>query len=394
MPPWNESSEAMLMILPRRRSSIGRAKACDRKNTDLRLVSITASQSASLKSMASARRMMPALFTRMSTAPFQAIAPSVMRWWSEVVERSASIAMASRPSPSMPAMVRDGSLRPTSTRSAPAEARASAIACPRPVLAPVTTATLPSSPKEGADGLTAGPPWRRSPCREILVVAGHGPDEAVVGRAAAGMDRPARRDHCLLVGHDDVPCLLRLAHEVEDAGLRGEIEVKIDLGAAIMNMRGHRVPDAAGLEPRDPHHQLAGGADVGVDVLPDRAEIGRCGRSEIDALRLGFADADRGMRGVGRCRQEVEAGWIGGVVRAERHLARAAAHIERVAAAESMALAGDRDRARAADVDDPEFAPVEERGPCRSASARSARDHPPAASRRRPRSGRHGCRSG
>ena len=36
-----------------------RAAACDRKNTDLRFTSSTASQSASVKSMALVRRMMP-----------------------------------------------------------------------------------------------------------------------------------------------------------------------------------------------------------------------------------------------------------------------------------------------------------------------------------------------
>ena len=70
MPPWKDSIDAMLMILPPRPSaSIAFAAAWARKKADLRLTSITASQSASLNSSASARRMMPALLTRMSQRP-------------------------------------------------------------------------------------------------------------------------------------------------------------------------------------------------------------------------------------------------------------------------------------------------------------------------------------
>ena len=70
MPPWKASSEAMLtMAPPACRAKAARAKAWERKNTALRLTSITSSQSASVKSTASARRMMPALLTRMSSGP-------------------------------------------------------------------------------------------------------------------------------------------------------------------------------------------------------------------------------------------------------------------------------------------------------------------------------------
>ena len=69
MPPWKESIEAMLMILPRPCAIMWRPAACAKKNADLRLVSITASQSSSLKSTESLRRMIPALLTRMSILP-------------------------------------------------------------------------------------------------------------------------------------------------------------------------------------------------------------------------------------------------------------------------------------------------------------------------------------
>ena len=40
MPPWNESIEAMLMILPPPAGIMWRAAACERKNTDLRFTSM------------------------------------------------------------------------------------------------------------------------------------------------------------------------------------------------------------------------------------------------------------------------------------------------------------------------------------------------------------------
>ena len=54
-----------------------RAAACDRKNTAFRFTAITSSQSRSVNSSASARRMMPALFTRMSMRPNAAVARAI-----------------------------------------------------------------------------------------------------------------------------------------------------------------------------------------------------------------------------------------------------------------------------------------------------------------------------
>ena len=59
MPPWNDSIEAMLMILPLPCAMKWRPAACDMKNADLMLTFITSSQSFSLKSTASARRIRP-----------------------------------------------------------------------------------------------------------------------------------------------------------------------------------------------------------------------------------------------------------------------------------------------------------------------------------------------
>jgi hypothetical protein len=66
-PPWNDSIDATLMILPPLPCAMNcRATAWAKKNTVFRLRSMTSSQSFSLNLMASSRRMMPALLTRMS----------------------------------------------------------------------------------------------------------------------------------------------------------------------------------------------------------------------------------------------------------------------------------------------------------------------------------------
>ena len=74
-PPWNESTDAMLMILPPPAASMCRPAARHSRNTLERFTSITASQSASPYAAASARRMMPALLTRISSRPKRSRTP-------------------------------------------------------------------------------------------------------------------------------------------------------------------------------------------------------------------------------------------------------------------------------------------------------------------------------
>src|SRR5262245_1674562 len=97
MPPWKDSMDAMLMILPPPLGIMWRAAACDRKNTDFRFTSSTASQSASVKSMALARRMMPALLTRTWSAPSLLTVSETMRALSGLLPRSAFTQTARRP---------------------------------------------------------------------------------------------------------------------------------------------------------------------------------------------------------------------------------------------------------------------------------------------------------
>ena len=114
------------------------------KNADLMLTFITSSQSFSLKSTASARRINPALLTRMSKPPRPSSVSFTTRSIGSTVIRFASIATKRRPSASTLAWVSVGAWMPAAAMSAPASASATAMPCPRPVLAPVTSATLPS----------------------------------------------------------------------------------------------------------------------------------------------------------------------------------------------------------------------------------------------------------
>src|ERR1017187_3677411 len=145
MPPWKESSEAMLTIFPRPRGSMCAPAARESRNTAVRLISITASQSSSECSTAGARRMMPALFTRISTAPIAATASSITRSACARELRSAARQCVRTPAFSpMRFAVSSGAAISCRTTSAPAWAKPSAIAAPNPRLEPVTRATLPS----------------------------------------------------------------------------------------------------------------------------------------------------------------------------------------------------------------------------------------------------------
>ena len=135
--------EETLMIRPDRCLSKARANARVNRNAPFKFVSRTVSQSASLRRMTNPSRVIPALFTRMSTRPVSArILPPVSATALESATSSAC-AHALRPSArTSPATFSAFSaVRETQTMSAPAAANFSAIARPIPRPAPVTTAT-------------------------------------------------------------------------------------------------------------------------------------------------------------------------------------------------------------------------------------------------------------
>ena len=120
-----------------------RATAWLKKNTVLRLRSTTSSQSFSLNLIASSRRMMPALLTRMSMRP-----PRLLAWATRSAGRRRRTGLARRSGsggrwPGRRHGCRPGPVTLTPTTSAPACASATAMPWPRPVLQPVTMATRP-----------------------------------------------------------------------------------------------------------------------------------------------------------------------------------------------------------------------------------------------------------
>ena len=137
----------MLMILPPWPCAIiCRAAACERKNGVERLIEITSFQFLAECSTNGSRRMMPALFTRMSRRPsaFTTFATIFGLSFSPFA-RSAFTQRTFRPSALIFSAVSVMSITSTMAMSAPASASPSAYAWPIPRPAPVTTATIPSN---------------------------------------------------------------------------------------------------------------------------------------------------------------------------------------------------------------------------------------------------------
>ena len=107
-----------------------------------------------------------------------------------------------------------------------------------------------------------------------LVLAAHGPDEGVVGRAAAGVQGPGGRNHGLIVLHDNVAGLLGLTHQMQHDAVFRQVEVSVDLHSPLMGVGRDTVPDAARLQLGQAHGQLAGLQHIGVDELIDDPLVG------------------------------------------------------------------------------------------------------------------------
>src|SRR5690242_2418264 len=127
---------------------ISRAARC-RQKTPLALTRWMRSQSASVRSMMSAKRVTPALLTMTSRRPSSATACTTMRSILATSPQSASIAIARRLLPITPPSLQLAAVRSAAARSisaaattAPSAAIASAVACPMPAPAPVTSTIL------------------------------------------------------------------------------------------------------------------------------------------------------------------------------------------------------------------------------------------------------------
>src|SRR5258708_2618320 len=77
---------------------------------------------------------------------------------------------------------------------------------------------------------------------EHLVFAGHAPDELVIARADAEVNRPVRRERHIFIMQKQMPCLLRFAEEMRN-NFVAEVEVEINLRAPPMCVRRKRIPN-------------------------------------------------------------------------------------------------------------------------------------------------------
>src|SRR6185437_16731059 len=158
---------------------------------------------------------------------------------------------------------------------------------------------------------------------------------------------------------DDVARLRGLAHEVEHALLRLHVEVEIVLGAPVVQVTGHGVPDAARLEGREAHEKLRRPADIRMDVLMDRALVAGFRRAHFRRPGLVDRDLQRLEPGVSRRADEVILGGSRRIFGLERDTGALLADIEPVAGLHSILPAVDSDASRATDVDHAELAPRE-----------------------------------
>jgi hypothetical protein len=151
-----------------------------------------------------------------------------------------------------------------------------------------------------------------------------------------------------------------LSHHVEHGRVLGHVEVEVDLHAPVVHMARHGVPEAARLELGHAHEELAGRQHVGNQELVDRAAVARFGRSQRLGRRFCQGHLLVRVGGVRRRAVEVELGWKLRVDRLEGDVLRALPNVERLARADVELHAVRGDPRRAADVDQPQLATLQE----------------------------------
>ena len=128
------------------------------------------------------------------------------------------------------------------------------------------------------------------------------------------MDAPGRADDSVIVVHHNMAGFGRLAAHVEYGLAFGNLEVGVDLHAALVGVAGHGVPVAARLQSGHAHGKLAGFQHAGVDKLVDGALVAgfqgaqRALGSVSQGDQLGFVTA------MGRSTDHIELGGLGGII--------------------------------------------------------------------------------
>ena len=181
-------------------------------------------------------------------------------------------------------------------------------------------------------------------------------------RCRRAVDGPFGRQHCLLAAHPQVARLVRLAHEVADGVLLGQLEVEVCLHATAVHVCRHGVPHRAGLEFGHAHLQLARGQHLVDNHLVDDTVVRPFERAHLHAD--GVRPGNLAVRAGAVCRGgvEVELRRTAGVAALEGYLAVASSQVERLLVVQlehGVARAHD---ARSADVEDAHLAPCGEEG--------------------------------
>src|SRR5690606_35779515 len=144
------------------------------------------------------------------------------------------------------------------------------------------------------------------------------------------MDGPWRRQHSLFVMDQDVPCLVRFAHEVKYRMILGNVEVEVDLGTAQVCVWRHRVPHATLQQLGVSHYKLAGPYRLGFDHFAQAPMVAAGRRSQfvdLDSVRWQVRGWICCMR---RIADQVEPGCLPLCVGAELHIPGSSANIEAI----------------------------------------------------------------
>lgn len=168
------------------------------------------------------------------------------------------------------------------------------------------------------------------------------------------MDRPGRGDHGVLVGHHQVPGLVRFAHEVEHTLVRAKLEIEIGFHAPVMDMGGHGVPDRTGRKLGVAHKQLAAFGDFRMQELQDDALVGGFRRAEFHPARVLDGDQPAWAGPVRGRRQDVEAARAG-----EGDGSGAHADVEHISLADLIGFPTRLHGAGLPDIENAEFAAIE-----------------------------------
>ena len=175
------------------------------------------------------------------------------------------------------------------------------------------------------------------------------------------MDGPGRGDHGLLVMQDHVTGFLRFAHHVEDHVLILDVEVEVDLHAALVGVARHGIPVAARGELGHAHAQLAALHDGRMEVLVDDALVAGLGAAQRALIGLVDIHQDVRIGLVRRAGVDVVLGRVRGVDALHLDFLRAHADVQAVVLLEVIHNAVNGDLTLAADVDDAHLAALKER---------------------------------